>query len=899
MARLNILCDFIFDSNKNVLLTLDVYYENKPVPLVLSSLMSFLFENEKELNSDDLEFGYLLAKCVKKVQIGPQFLLAVPDDYSMALLFKKIIELRLLVIWKKTGKPILTNAPLPLTLRLDSKQTLLMCKLLERNAFIKDPFMWLVLDDKKDRLVFCHGVLMSNVPDQLTDFMAEFMHKPVLTFRGPDALRFIQNVYTPFKKRIQWQIKANLNAFVPKTVSPIPVLTLNYHAPILMPQLAYQYGRQIVEPDEPKILIEDGKLRYERLKDMEAIYQDDLMQLFTEHQLPFMLQSPGDIAKFMDTLVPILISRQWLVTSHVPEFKVQEKPIDLEFNLHSTGTDWFHFEPNVTVNGQPFSLQEMARVIVEQNGYIKTKIGFVKVSESSQKELSTLNQLGAFKTGKQFSRRDVIPLIASASVLSKTEDAKHLIHAIKEATYKDQCVPDKDFKAVLRPYQQQGVNWMNQLYRLELGGILADDMGLGKTIQALAFCSQLKETQPVLVVGPTSVVYNWKQEIERWLPKQKVLIYTGSSRETSAKKLGQVNFVITSYGVLKNDIDLLSAIPFKAIFVDEAQAIKNPSTQVSKAVKRLKSRFKLAMTGTPIENHLTDIWNLFDFVMPDFLGTEGAFNALVSDQGKELLKTKIKPFVMRREKREVLDSLPEKTEMVVRCPMNEFQTKLYKTVLDAVKQGIRDSTGKTKKLNILTSLLKLRQVCTHPGLLKELQLLDAESSKLEMAKEKLEELIDEGHKIVVFTQFQGVLDHLENWCKNQHIYSERLDGSVSSKLRMDSINRFQESEKPGVFIVSLKAGGVGINLTAASYVFHLDPWWNPAIESQATDRVHRMGQTQKVMVYKFISEGTIEEKIQDLQDSKRQLLHQIIELDSEFESKNLSLDTLVELIETP
>ena len=267
----------------------------------------------------------------------------------------------------------------------------------------------------------------------------------------------------------------------------------------------------------------------------------------------------------------------------------------------------------------------------------------------------------------------------------------------------------------------------------------------------------------------------------------------------------------------------------------------------------------------------------------------------IKDGRKEQLKTKIKPFILRREKREVLDSLPEKTEIIVKCEMSPNQEKLYKTVLDAAKKGIKNIKGKQERLNVFTALLKLRQVCIHPQLLKEVGASSIESSKFELAKEKITELIDEGHKIVMFSQFTEMLDIMQKWTKEQKIYTERIDGTVSAKGRMDAVDEFQTNEKPGIFLISLKAGGVGLNLTAADYVIHLDPWWNPAIESQATDRVHRMGQKNKVFVYKLITSGTIEEKIQELQESKKQLLSEIIDIDSA-EEKSLNFDEIKDLL---
>ncbi|NQY74717.1 MAG: DEAD/DEAH box helicase [Candidatus Margulisbacteria bacterium] len=424
---------------------------------------------------------------------------------------------------------------------------------------------------------------------------------------------------------------------------------------------------------------------------------------------------------------------------------------------------------------------------------------------------------------------------------------------------------------------------------------MADDMGLGKTIQAIAFTSVIKDENPTLIIGPSNVIYNWEQEINTFTPSKSVVMYTGSNRSRKLNPLEKPAFIITSFGVIKNDIDLLKTIPFKAIIVDEAQYIKNPNTLISKSIKQLTSPFKLAMTGTPVENHFQDLWNLFDFVMPDFLGSKADFDRSMKEGQKDWIKTKIKPFIMRREKQEVLQSLPEKTEVMLHCTMSETQETLYQTVLNAAKKGIKNSHGKTERLNILTALLKLRQVCLHPGLIQEFKGQALTSAKFELAKEKLLELMAENHKCVVFTQFTGMLDILEEWTEDLGVSVYRIDGSVPAKMRQERVGQFQQSSGAGIFLISLKAGGVGINLTAADYVFHLDPWWNPAVEAQATDRVHRMGQQNKVMVYKFITQGTIEEKILALQDAKKTLLGEIIDIDS-IENQKVNIDDLKSLL---
>ncbi len=685
-------------------------------------------------------------------------------------------------------------------------------------------------------------------------------------------------------------------AFIPQDTPPEPLLKITYEAPILTPMLLFKYKNEIIPPDfkGKEVINKSNGKKMNRLMDMENIFQNDLITLFNEMDLPFMLQNPGDIAKFLDKVVPILKDRGWLIDSNVTNFTVEKKPVDLSFNI-SSSNNLFYFEPNCSINGSPHSLQEIAALMVQNQGYIKTQKGFVQLSNQSQKELKTLVSLNAFRTGQTFSKSEVLPLITSTNVAGTNADVKTLIDRIDNMKNLSQFQISNEFRGQLRDYQQFGVNWMFMLSQIGLGGILADDMGLGKTVQTLALSTRLLGKKPILVIGPTNVIYNWSKEIKTFLPQKSSLIYTGPTRHSKLNQFNKVDFIITSFGVLKNDVSELSQFHYKGLFVDEAQYIKNSKTQISKAIKCLNSDFKLVMTGTPIENQLQDLWNLFDFIMPNYLGTQRSFDTDISQSRQHIIKTKIKPFVLRREKREVLNSLPEKTEIIIKCPLSEEQMTLYKTVLDATRKGISSASGKKNKLGILAALLKLRQVCIHPGLLKEVNSQAIPSAKFEIVKEKIIELMNENHKVVMFSQFTGMLDIIQKWVMQESFYLERIDGTITGKARQDAIERFQSHQGSGIFIISLKAGGVGINLTSADYVMHLDPWWNPAIESQATDRVHRMGQKNKVFVYKFIAEGTIEEKIQELQSQKKQLITQIIDIDN-LEEKTINLDEIKSLV---
>lgn len=882
--KLCITCEFVFDATQQLFLVLNVNYDGKKIPLSMAAYMQFMFEHESLFTEKEQRFCFTLIKCIKKWDHQGVLLYAIVNDYDMGLFFIKAHENDIALQWKYRDeiKAIHFNYPLPLTVTISQKGRGICCDLMNRHGWLEDPLWFLIFEVEGQRICFSRGYVNTNLQGDLELFLNRFCdEKQVVINDDHSVMLFFKNIYTRFKTHLLWKVQVDFLSLMPKETVPVPYLKLDYHHNVMTPTLCFQYDHEVIAPDYPDELVLDKKTgkKHQRLYDMEAIYQQDLMVLFNELKLPFMLDTPGDIARFLDKLAPKLESRGWKIESNMPDFKVLEDSVELTFNLNSSEKNWFYFEPNCDVLGQHMSLQEIGALMVQNNGYLKTKKGFVKLANKSQKQLKQLTSLGAFKVGSQFSVAEVLPMVAISQVKGYSKDAKELVHSIENWSCNSLKI-GQDFEGKLRDYQSFGVNWMGFLAKSGLGGVLADDMGLGKTVQTLALTTQLEGTTPVLVLGPTNVIYNWKSEVKKFLPNKKVLVYAGASRKKSLKKLMSYDFVVTSFGVLKNDIDLFSGFQFKACFVDEAQYIKNPRTQISQAVKRVKTSFRLAMTGTPVENHLLDLWNLFDFVMPNYLGTQKKFEYEIGEGISDALKNKLKPFILRREKREVLDSLPEKTEIILKCPLTEQQQLLYQTILKATQEGIKNESGKNQRMHILTSLLKLRQVCTHPSLLKELQTKNIPSAKFELMTDKLKLLIEEKHKAVVFSQFTSMLDILQEWLDEHHIHYERIDGSVTGVARQAAVDRFQNSKEPTVFLLSLKAGGVGINLTAADYVFHMDPWWNPAVESQATDRVHRMGQTQKVVVYKCIAEGTIEEKIQQLQEEKKALLSQLVDVDN-------------------
>jgi SNF2 family DNA or RNA helicase len=441
----------------------------------------------------------------------------------------------------------------------------------------------------------------------------------------------------------------------------------------------------------------------------------------------------------------------------------------------------------------------------------------------------------------------------------------------------------------LRPYQAAGVSWLRFLDEFGFGGCLADDMGLGKTIQLLAFLEDRRRRgiskRPTLVVVPRSLIFNWHQEATRFTPELRVLEYTGIHRGQLRKKLAKVDLVLTTYGTVRRDILQLKEVEFDYVVLDEAQAIKNPASQVAKATRLIPGERRIALSGTPIENHLRDLWSIFEFLNPGMLGRASVFKLHTTDsnddESRRLLSHALRPFILRRTKREVARELPEKLEQTIYCHMPKQQEQLYHELRDHYRETLlgrvrSQGLGKSK-IHVLEALLRLRQAACHPALLDEKH-AEEPTAKLEALGLHLADLLAEGHKALVFSQFTSFLAIVQKFLDDRGMSYEYLDGQTRN--RRERIERFQNDPNCGVFLISLKAGGLGLNLTSADYVFLLDPWWNPAVEMQAIDRAHRIGQTRTVFAYRLICKDTVEEKIAELQTRKKELADAILQADN-------------------
>lgn len=578
----------------------------------------------------------------------------------------------------------------------------------------------------------------------------------------------------------------------------------------------------------------------------------------------------------------------------------------------SSGIDWFDVDAKVSFGKEKASLQALQQSIINKTHYVKLGDGSLGILPQEWIEkFSSYFRNGAINEEKirtHKSNFQFIDQLFDKEVLD--QETQQEISFYKAQLEKFEAIESikipQGLQAELRSYQKQGLNWLHFLDQFGFGGILADDMGLGKTIQLIAyFLTQLEKgnTEPNLVVVPTSLLFNWKNEIDKFAPQLKYTIWYGPNRKTKNTQLPHYDVVLTTYGTMLSDIDWLSQTTFNVIVLDESQAIKNPASKRYKAARLLKGRQKLAATGTPIENNTFDLYAQLSFVMPGLLGNRREFkddystpiDKFQDDRRAEELQRKVHPFILRRTKKQVAQELPEKTEMIITCAMNEIQRKLYdsyKTEFQKYLNGVSEEELQKSSLHILQGLTKLRQICNSPALLADQEYYGNESSKLDELLYQIKKLKGE-HKILVFSQFVGMLDLIKRRLTQEDISYAYLTGQTRN--RKEAVESFQEDEEVRVFLISLKAGGTGLNLTKADYVFIVDPWWNPAVENQAIDRAYRIGQDKHVIAIRLIVPNTIEEKILQLQKRKLKLVEDLIITDQK-SFKHLNKEDLLQLV---
>ena len=567
----------------------------------------------------------------------------------------------------------------------------------------------------------------------------------------------------------------------------------------------------------------------------------------------------------------------------------------------SSNTDWFDAKVDIVFGDQKVTVAEVKRALANKQQFVQLNDGTLGIlPEEWLKKYSLLFRVGEGKTDTLKLSRYHLSVVDE---LYETRDEEELVvqleekyENLKQFNQIKEIDPSDHLKMVLRPYQVAGYQWLNYLKDIRWGGILADDMGLGKTVQALSFMEYYKKENgklKALVVCPTTLIYNWENEIKKFTPELTYRIHHGGTRTRIKEELTDHDITITTYGTLRSDIKMLMSIELDYVLLDESQAIKNPSSKVTKAACLLNAKNRLCMSGTPLQNNTFDIFAQMNFLNPGMLGTMEFFRqefAIPIDKfgdrdRKDHLKKILYPFILRRTKEQVAKDLPEKQEMILFCEMEDEQRNIYDAyrndfrnqILGTIEtQGIQKS-----QLTILQGLMKLRQICDSPAILNEQEKFENHSIKLdELAREITENIGD--HKALIFSQFLGMLALIRGKLEELGVNYEYFDGSTAAPDRQKAIESFQNNDEVRVFLISLKAGGVGLNLTAADYVYIVDPWWNPAVEQQAIDRTHRIGQTKNIFAYRMICKDTIEDKILLLQEKKRALAKDIISDDASF-----------------
>ncbi len=589
-------------------------------------------------------------------------------------------------------------------------------------------------------------------------------------------------------------------------------------------------------------------------------------------------------------------------------FRVNRAQPKLRMSV-STQIDWFDCQLLVDFDGIALSLKELRKALLQRSKYVQLSDGSTGlIPEEWQQQLAHLLNLGELANdGVKVSRHHVTLI----DMLYETMEHKQADRGFKECLARlenfngiQAVSAPQNFHGTLRPYQSRGLDWFYFLKEFRFGGCLADDMGLGKTVQALALLQNEKNlgaTLPSLIVCPTSVIFNWENEFKRFAPELKALAHTGLERRRDAN-FESCDVVMTSYGILRRDLEFLKDAKFHYLILDESQHIKNPASQTAKAVRLMQAEHRLALTGTPVENNTHELWSQFNFLNPGLLGSLRYFNETFTkpierdrdEASATMLRKMIFPFILRRAKSEVERDLPEKSENLFYCKMLKEQRKLYEHWRDYYRAHVLqqiDLKGWDKsRMYVLEGLTRLRQICCHPNLVdKEAA---PESGKFEAFWEMLREIVAENHKVLVFSQFVRMLKIIARQLDGHHIPYCYLDGHTRD--RKTPVEQFQNDPDKKVFLISLKAGGFGLNLTAADYVIIYDPWWNPAAEAQAIDRTHRIGQDKRVFAYKMIVRDSVEEKILQLQERKKALISELISTDAGL-FKQLTVEDIGEL----
>jgi non-specific serine/threonine protein kinase len=659
-----------------------------------------------------------------------------------------------------------------------------------------------------------------------------------------------------------------------------------------------EVDRQILKEDAVYRSLSDPKYRLKRLTR-------------TSEAGLFELRSRTHPIDFLMHAIPLLTKDGFEIygEEQLKTLQVNRNKPTLNFSI-SSGTDWFDLQASIQFGELKVSLSEIRKALRKKERYVKLADGSIgEIPENWLERYKYLFGLGKETQGSlRFSKHQIgllDQLLEEEENQAKVDwEFRRRREQLRSFSGISARPLPESFNGELRPYQKAGYDWLHFLNEFGFGGCLADDMGLGKTIQALVYLQAQHQSpsrgQPAsLVVVPRSLLVNWQREASRFTPSLRLLEHFNQDRTKDLAVFNQYDVIITTYGIMRRDISLLRKYTFQHVILDESQTIKNPLSQTSRAARHLIAKQRLALTGTPVENSTAELWSLFAFLNPGLLGSldfykrefSGPIEKKGDEQAAETLRKLVFPFILRRTKKQVAPELPPRTDRILYCDMEPAQRKYYQRMRDTYRGlllGMLEHEGiNASRIKILEGLLRLRQISNHPRLVEEN--FRGTSGKFELLIETLTTLKAEGHKVLVFSQFVQMLKILRQSLDQQKVPYLYLDGQTRN--RQERVDEFQNNSRIPFFLISLKAGGVGLNLTAADYVIHIDPWWNPAVEMQATDRTHRIGQEKPVFVYKFITRDTVEEKILILQERKRKLVNSLISSEKSF-LKSLTNDDI-------
>lgn len=763
---------------------------------------------------------------------------------------------------------------------------------------IEDYENYNILDNQFKYILYNHNMYLLNKEE--SEYLKILKQEKInsLTFEKKDLNKFSSGLFNKVKNNISISEEVTEIAL---PVKPNAKLYFDISYSKLKCDIVFDYnGKEVNYFDKVNILRDND---YEN-----EVLNEILNYGFIEDKNSFVITDDDDMYYFLDEIIGTLSDKYEVFTSKkIDNTKILKKvSANNNFSIGQDGIMTYKFDVD-GINTE--DLNNIFSALKQKKKYYKLKNNNV-VSLNDNDEINELNNL---VSELNLSKDDILNGDATipkyrALYIDSLKNSKYkniktnnlfdeFITNFKK--YKDLDITfDKKDEKILRDYQKDGVKWLNTIYKCDLGGILADEMGLGKSIQTIMFIKEVLNNKPeskVIIVVPTSLIYNWQKEFEKFAPTLKYVVVADNKqkRKEIFDQKDNYNIFITSYGLIKNDKDEYENVDFELCIVDEAQNIKNYQAEMTKEIKKIKAKCKIALTGTPLENNVTELWSIFDFIMPGYLNSVIKFREKynvkdVDEEALEVLKGlnyQIKPFILRRKKSDVIKSLPKKIENKIYIDLPEKQKMLYMKVLNDTKKEmdemINDGGFQKSRMKILQLLTKLRQICIDPSVMYENY--NGESVKIDELLRVVNESIENGHKMLIFSSFKRVLDNVKKVFDKNNITSYMIDGSVKSKDRMDMVEKFN-SDETNCFLITLKSGGTGLNLIGADTVIHLDIWWNPQVENQATDRAHRIGQTKKVSVIKLITKGTIEERIIELQEKKKKLSDNLIEGKSDSES---------------